>query len=199
MILSELGVSMSALAAGAGILGAGLGFGAQSLVKDLISGLFIVFEDQFGVGDTVNLGDVTGVVESVGLRVTQVRDFDGVLWFVRNGEVIRVGNHTQGWSRVMLDISLPYNADVTQAQTVLLLAAQQVAAEQSELVIDAPEAWGIQVLNGNQIVIRLVQRTRAGKADEVARQLRLSAKNALDAAGIELATDQTVINIKTGK
>ncbi|MEO0024691.1 MAG: hypothetical protein RL196_1132 [Actinomycetota bacterium] len=199
MILSELGVSMSALAAGAGILGAGLGFGAQSLVKDLISGLFIVFEDQFGVGDTVNLGDVTGVVESVGLRVTQVRDFDGVLWFVRNGEVIRVGNHTQGWSRVMLDISLPYSADVTEAQAVLLSAAQQVAAEQSELVIDTPEAWGIQVLNGNQIVIRLVQRTRAGKADEVARQLRLKAKQALDAAGIELATDQTVINIKTGK
>ncbi len=199
MILSELGVSMSALAAGAGILGAGLGFGAQSLVKDLISGLFIVFEDQFGVGDTVNLGDVTGVVESVGLRVTQVRDFDGVLWFVRNGEVIRVGNHTQGWSRVMLDISLPYHADVTHAQAVLLASAQEVAAEQSELVIDAPEAWGIQVLNGNQIVIRLVQRTRAGKADAVGRELRLKAKQALDAAGIELATDQTVINIKNGK
>ncbi len=199
MILSELGVSMSALAAGAGILGAGLGFGAQSLVKDLISGLFIVFEDQFGVGDTVNLGDVTGVVESVGLRVTQVRDFDGVLWFVRNGEVIRVGNHTQGWSRVMLDISLPYHADVTHAQAVLLASAQEVAAEQSELVIDAPEAWGIQVLNGNQIVIRLVQRTRAGKADAFGRELRMKAKQALDAAGIELATDQTVINIKNGK
>ena len=198
-ILSELGISMSAIAAGAGILGAGLGFGAQSLVKDLISGLFIVFEDQFGVGDTVNLGEVSGVVESVGLRVTQVRDFDGVLWYVRNGEVIRVGNHTQGWSRTMLDIALPYGSDVTNAQTVLLRAARTVAAEHSENVIDEPEAWGIQVLNGNQVVVRVVQRTKAGKADEVGRALRLAAKHALDEADIKLATDSTVINVNTGK
>lgn len=197
-VLSELGISMSALAAGAGILGAGLGFGAQSLVKDLISGLFIVFEDQFGVGDTVNLGEVSGVVESVGLRVTQVRDFDGVLWYVRNGEVIRVGNHTQGWSRAMLDIALAYGTDVTSAQAVLLDVAKTVAIEEATNVIDEPEAWGIQVLNGNQVVIRVVQRTKAGKADEVGRALRLAAKLALDKAGIQLATDGTVVNIKTG-
>ncbi len=198
-VLSELGISMSALATGAGILGAGLGFGAQSLVKDLISGLFIVFEDQFGVGDTVNLGEVTGVVESVGLRVTQVRDFDGVLWYVRNGEVIRVGNHTQGWSRAMLDIALDYVTDVTNAQNVLLKAANAVATDYAENVIDKPEAWGIQVLNGNQIVVRVVQRTKAGKADEVGRALRLAAKHALDEAGIKLASDSTVINVNTGK
>jgi small conductance mechanosensitive channel len=198
-VLSELGISMSALATGAGILGAGLGFGAQSLVKDLISGLFIVFEDQFGVGDTVNLGEVTGVIESVGLRVTQVRDFDGVLWYVRNGEVIRVGNHTQGWSRAMLDIALDYGTDVTNAQNVLLKAANAVATDHAENVIDKPEAWGIQVLNGNQIVVRVVQRTKAGKADEVGRALRLAAKHALDEAGIKLASDSTVINVNTGK
>jgi len=196
-ILSELGISMSALAAGAGILGAGLGFGAQSLIKDLISGLFIVFEDQYGVGDTVNLGDITGVVESVGLRVTQVRDFDGVLWYVRNGEVIRVGNQTQGWSRAMLDIALPYGADVTGAQALLLEVAKKVATEHADLVIDLPEAWGIQVLNGNQVVVRVVQRTKSGKSDEVGRALRLAAKTALDKAGIKLATDNTVININS--
>lgn len=196
-ILSELGISMSALAAGAGILGAGLGFGAQSLIKDLISGLFIVFEDQYGVGDTVNLGDITGVVESVGLRVTQVRDFDGVLWYVRNGEVVRVGNQTQGWSRAMLDIALPYGADVTGAQALLLEVAKKVAGELSDIVIDEPEAWGIQVLNGNQIVVRVVQRTKAGKSDEVGRALRLAAKIALDKADIKLATDNTVINVNT--
>ena len=196
-ILSELGISMSALAAGAGILGAGLGFGAQSLIKDLISGLFIVFEDQYGVGDTVNLGDITGVVESVGLRVTQVRDFDGVLWYVRNGEVVRVGNQTQGWSRAILDIALPYGADVTGAQALLLEVAKKVAVELSEIVIDQPEAWGIQVLNGNQIVVRVVQRTKAGKSDEVGRALRLAAKIALDKANIKLATDNTVINVNT--
>ena len=197
-VLSELGVSMSALAAGAGILGAGLGFGAQSLVKDLISGLFIVFEDQFGVGDTVNLGEVTGVVESVGLRVTQVRDFDGVLWYVRNGEVIRVGNHTQGWSRAMLDLALAYGTDITSAQAILLSAAKGVALELANEVIGEPEAWGIQTLNGNQVVVRVVQRTRSGKADEVGRALRLAAKLAIDEAQIKLATDQTVINITNG-
>ena len=198
-VLSEVGVSMSALATALGFLGAGVGFGAQSLVKDLISGLFIVFEDQFGVGDTVNLGEITGVVESVGLRVTQVRDFDGVLWFVRNGEVIRVGNHTQGWSRTMLDIALPYDADVNAAQALLMQAAEKVASENPELVVDSPEAWGIQVLSGSQVVVRVVQRTKAGKADDVARALKLAAKQALDKAGIVLASDQTVVNVITGK
>jgi len=199
MVLGELGVSVGAIAAGAGILGAGLGFGAQSLIKDLISGLFIVFEDQFGVGDTVDLGETTGVVESVGLRVTQVRDFNGVLWYVRNGEVIRVGNHTQGWSRSMLDIALPYDSDVSAAQTMLLEVARKVAVENPELVIGEPEAWGIQIMTGDQVVIRVVQRTKAGKSDEIGRQLKLEAKIALDAAGIELANDKAVFQINTGK
>lgn len=95
MLLSELGVAVGALIAGAGILGAGLGFGAQNLVRDLVSGLYIVFEDQYGVGDTVDLGEASGVVENVGLRVTQVRDAEGTLWYVRNGEIIRVGNSSQ--------------------------------------------------------------------------------------------------------
>jgi len=199
MVLGELGVSVGAIAAGAGILGAGLGFGAQSLIKDLISGLFIVFEDQFGVGDTVDLGETTGVVESVGLRVTQVRDFNGVLWYVRNGEVIRVGNHTQGWSRSMLDIALAYDSDVSAAQAMLLEVARKVAVENPELVIGEPEAWGIQIMTGDQVVIRVVQRTKAGKSDEIGRQLKLEAKIALDAAGIELANDKAVFQINTGK
>jgi small conductance mechanosensitive channel len=92
MLLSELGVAVGALIAGAGILGAALGFGAQNIVRDLLSGLFIVFEDQYGIGDKVDLGEASGVVESVGLRITQVRDTKGTLWYVRNGEILRVGN-----------------------------------------------------------------------------------------------------------
>jgi small-conductance mechanosensitive channel len=92
MILSELGVAVGALIAGAGIIGAALGFGAQNLVRDLLSGLFIVLEDQYGVGDKVDLGEASGVVENVGLRVTQLRDSKGTLWYVRNGEILRVGN-----------------------------------------------------------------------------------------------------------
>lgn len=94
-ILSELGIAVGALIAGAGVLAAALGFGAQHLVKDMISGLFIVFEDQYGVGDKVDLGEATGTVENVGLRVTQVRDVTGTLWYVRNGEILRVGNSSQ--------------------------------------------------------------------------------------------------------
>lgn len=92
MLLSELGVAVGALIAGAGILGAALGFGAQNIVRDLLSGLFIVFEDQYGIGDSVDLGEASGTVESVGLRITQVRDTKGTLWYVRNGEILRVGN-----------------------------------------------------------------------------------------------------------
>ena len=92
MLLSELGVAVGALIAGAGILGAALGFGAQNIVRDLLSGLFIVFEDQYGIGDKVDLGEASGVVENVGLRITQVRDTKGTLWYVRNGEILRVGN-----------------------------------------------------------------------------------------------------------
>lgn len=92
MLLSELGVAVGALIAGAGILGAALGFGAQNIVRDLLSGLFIVFEDQYGIGDSVDLGEASGVVESVGLRITQLRDAKGTLWYVRNGEILRVGN-----------------------------------------------------------------------------------------------------------
>lgn len=92
MLLSELGVAVGALIAGAGILGAAIGFGAQNIVRDLLSGLFIVFEDQYGIGDSVDLGEASGVVENVGLRITQVRDTKGTLWYVRNGEILRVGN-----------------------------------------------------------------------------------------------------------
>ena len=118
-ILSELGIAIGALAAGAGILGAALGFGAQSLVRDFISGLFIVVEDQYGVGDFVDLGSATGVVESIGLRVTQVRDLEGTVWYVRNGEILRVGNSSQGWSRVILDLPLAYNSDLERPKKLL--------------------------------------------------------------------------------
>ena len=93
-------------------LGAGLGFGAQNIVKDVLNGLFMVAEDQLGVGDVVDLGEANGVVEAVGIRITQVRDVNGTLWFVRNGEIMRVGNKSQGWARVIIDLPAPYDSDV---------------------------------------------------------------------------------------
>jgi small-conductance mechanosensitive channel len=199
MVLSELGVAIGALAAGAGLIGAGIGFGAQSLVKDLISGLFIVFEDQFGVGDSVNLGEISGTVELVGLRVTQVRDVDGVLWYVRNGEILRVGNHSQGWSRAVVDVALAYDADVQKAQGVIEKAAAVVASEphNTAKVLAAPEVWGVHALSGDQVVIRVVQKAKAGTADDLARDLRSHLKQALDAASIPLANTKTAIYIES--
>ena len=198
MVLGELGVAVGALVAGAGILGAALGFGAQSLVRDLISGLFIVFEDQYGVGDSVDLGQATGVVESVGLRVTQVRDSAGTLWYVRNGEIIRVGNSSQGWSRVVLDIPLDYKADVDKATKAIGDAAAKLAKskEFAADLIGTPEVWGIEALSGEQIVIRLAQQVLPTKQDSTARALRATIKKSLDSAGIELANGSQAIYVE---
>ncbi|MEI7420162.1 MAG: mechanosensitive ion channel domain-containing protein [Actinomycetes bacterium] len=192
--LSEAGVSPGAIVAGAGILGAGLGFGAQSLVRDLISGLFIVFEDQYGVGDSVDLGSASGVVESVGLRVTQVRDLEGTLWFVRNGEILRVGNQSQGFARVVIDVALAYQTNVSKAQEVLAKAAKSVKGKS----IAPAEIWGINALSGDQVVIRLVQKTKPEHKDDLARELRLAVKTELDKNKIKLAPGANAIfvNIK---
>jgi small conductance mechanosensitive channel len=195
-ILSELGVAVGALIAGAGVLGAAIGFGAQSLVRDLISGLFIVFEDQFGVGDFVDLGQASGVVELVGLRVTQVRDLNGTLWYVRNGEIVRVGNHSQGWSRVVLDVPLAYETNIDKAREAIATAAASVANEFKASIIDKPEVWGIEALSGEQVVIRLVQQVKPSHQDEVARALRLQVKSQLDKAKISLASSTAPIYVE---
>ncbi len=191
VILSEAGVSPGAIVAGAGILGAGLGFGAQSLVRDLISGLFIVFEDQYGVGDSVDLGQAEGVVESVGLRVTQVRDLEGTLWFVRNGEIMRVGNQSQGWARAVIDVALEYQTDVAHAQEVLAKAAKSIDGK----ALGEPEIWGINALSGDQVVLRLVQKTKPEDKDSVARALRHAVKVEFDKANIKLASGANAIYV----
>lgn len=191
-ILSELGVAIGALAAGAGILGAALGFGAQSLVRDFISGLFIVVEDQYGVGDFVDLGSATGVVESIGLRVTQVRDLEGTVWYVRNGEILRVGNSSQGWSRVILDLPLAYNSDLEKAKKVIEEATAKLAESLGSKsgLIGKAQVWGIQAIEGEAIVFRVVQQVRPSKKEELARQIRLEVKKAIDKAGIKLSKTQ---------
>jgi small conductance mechanosensitive channel len=191
-ILAELGIAIGALAAGAGILGAALGFGAQSLVKDFLAGLFIVVEDQFGVGDFVDLGTATGVVESIRLRVTQVRDSEGTVWYVRNGEILRVGNQSQGWSRIILDLPLAYNADLEKAKKVIEAAAAKLTETPTLKtgLIGKAEVWGIQALGGEEIIFRMVQQVRPSKKDAITRALRMEVKKALDKAGIGLSTPE---------
>jgi moderate conductance mechanosensitive channel len=176
-------------------LGAGLGFGAQNIVKDVLNGLFMVFEDQLGVGDVVDLGPATGVVEKVGIRVTTVRDVNGTLWFVRNGEILRVGNMSQGWSRVIIDLAVPYDSDLDAVQDRML----QVAVDMSEStkwrsrILERPEIWGLESISAEALVVRLVVKTRSSAKDDVARELRARLKGALDEMDITLPSLNTVV------
>jgi small-conductance mechanosensitive channel len=176
-------------------IGAGLGFGAQNIVKDVLNGLSIVAEDQFGVGDIVDLGPATGVVESVGIRTTQIRDVNGTVWFVRNGEILRVGNMSLGWSRVIIDLAVPYDADVDAVQERMLAVAVELASNPKwqTLILEKPQIWGIESISGDAIVIRLVVKTRAGAKDDVARELRARLKSALDAMNVKLPTLNSVV------
>ncbi|MEU4425809.1 mechanosensitive ion channel family protein [Actinoplanes sp. NPDC024001] len=185
LVLGELGFNLGPLLASAGIVGVAIGFGAQSLVKDLIAGLFMLLEDQYGVGDTVDLGEATGVVESVGLRITTVRDARGVLWYIRNGEIIRVGNKSQGWAMVVIDIPIGF-VNSEEAVSVLKAAAEGVAAEpehQTEF-LEPPEVVGVEQLTVDGAVIRTIAKTTADSQPIVQRELRRALTEALDASGI---------------
>ncbi|MBB5641523.1 mechanosensitive ion channel family protein [Cryobacterium roopkundense] len=176
-------------------LGAGLGFGAQNIVKDILNGLFMVVEDQIGVGDIVDVGFASGVVETVGIRITQVRDVDGTLWFVRNGEILRVGNMSQGWARVIIDLAIPYSSDVEAVQTELLRVATALASSRKwrAFILEKPEIWGLESISAEALVTRLVVKTRVSAKWDFARDLRLHMKKALDGVGISLTPLNSVI------
>ncbi|NDH65881.1 MAG: mechanosensitive ion channel family protein [Microbacteriaceae bacterium] len=202
-VLGELGVAVGGLIAGAGIIGAAIGFGAQSLVRDLITGLFIVFEDQYGVGDIVDLGEVKGSVEAVGLRVTQVKDFEGTLWYVRNGEISRVGNKSQGWSRVVLDLAIDVNTDRAKATATLLAAAAEVQASPvySASIVSDAEVWGVHTFNGDEVVLRLVMQVDHKVQDDIARALREATLTQLKKSKISLSSGKNAIfvNLQNSK
>ncbi|WP_396888851.1 mechanosensitive ion channel family protein [Micromonospora reichwaldensis] len=185
MILKEFSFDLAPLLASAGIAGVALGFGAQSLVKDLIAGLFMLIEDQYGVGDTVDLGEATGVVESVGLRVTTVRDGRGVLWYIRNGEIVRVGNKSQGWALVVVDLPIGF-AGTEEATAVLRTAAASVAIDPdlAPEIVEAPEVLGVEQMTVDGAVIRTVVKTTADGQFAVGRELRRRLAEALENSGI---------------
>ena len=187
MALSELGMDIAPLIASAGIIGVALGFGAQSLVKDFLSGIFMVIEDQYGVGDVTDLGDAVGTVESVGLRVTRLRDVNGTVWYVRNGEVIRVGNKSQGWARAVVDVDIGFDNDVDQVRQLLLSAANDLFAqpEYAGMILEPPEVWGVEALSSDGLVVRLVVKTVPLQQWKVARLLREAIKAAFDAADVD--------------
>jgi small conductance mechanosensitive channel len=169
-------------------IGAGLGFGAQNIVKDVLNGIFIVAEDQVGIGDVVDLGLATGIVEYVSVRVTTVRDVNGTLWYVRNGEITRIGNMSMGWSRVIVDLALPVGTDIGLVENTMLETMKDLAkdAKWRTRVIDKPEVWGLESVSGDALVIRLVMKTRANAKDDVARELRMRVLNSVEQMGLTL-------------
>jgi small conductance mechanosensitive channel len=175
--------------ASAGVLGVALGFGAQTLVKDFLAGLFMLIEDQYGVGDVVDLGAATGSVESIGLRVTQVRDLSGTLWYVRNGEVLRVGNMTQGWSRARVEVLVPSDGDVDRATEALAAVAADIAddPELAPHLLGDAEVTAFEDLSAESIRLRLLIKVAPAQQWVVQRALRGKIQQRFAEAGIPLA------------
>jgi small conductance mechanosensitive channel len=191
MILRELGYDVGPLLAGAGIAGLAIGFGAQTLVKDIIGGFFILLEGQFYVDDVVEVGKVKGKVEAIKLRTTLIRDGEGVLHIIPNGEMRVVANLTKGWSRVVLDVDVDYREDLDKVMEIIRLATGEVAKDSpvSRYIIDGPMVLGVESLKGKVAAIRVVARTEPFKDPEVARELRKRIATALAANKIAVAEE----------
>jgi small conductance mechanosensitive channel len=194
MFISELGYDIAPLIASAGILGVALGFGAQALVKDFLSGIFMIFEDQYGVGDVVDLGEASGTIEAVSLRVTRLRDVNGTVWYVRNGEVLRVGNMSQNWARTVLDVTVGYTEDLVHVRRVLEEVAHDLWEDEDfrGLIIEQPEVWGVESLGVDGIVMRVTLKTAPMEQWGVARTMRERVKARFEHEGIDLAVAQRV-------
>ena len=188
MILDLLGIPLAPLLASAGVAGLAIGFGAQSLVKDTLSGLFMIVEDQYGVGDVVDTGTLVGTVEEVTLRITRIRDGDGVVWYVRNGEILRLGNRSQGWSVAVVDVQLAYTEDVGRVTEILGGAVHDLADEEpwKDVLLETPSVTGIESMTQGLVTLRVSARVRANERDGVQRELRRRVKAALDEHDIRM-------------
>jgi small conductance mechanosensitive channel len=199
LILGELNIDLAPLLAGAGVAGIAIGFGAQALIRDFLAGFFIVLEDQFAVGDIVDLGHATGEVERITLRFTRLRDFEGKVWFIPNGEVQRVGNLSKLWSRAVLDIDVAYEDDIKRVEAAMIAAANDVreANIESATIIDEPQVLGVQDFGPNSVVIRMMVRTEPGEQWAVSRAVRARIKARFDEEGIEIPFAQSVIRVRS--
>lgn len=195
MILSEMGVNIAPIIASAGIIGIALGFGAQSLVKDFLAGIFVFIEDQYGVGDVVDVGEANGTVEAVTLRMTRLRDLDGTVWYVPNGEILRVGNKSQNWSRAVVDVGVGYGEDLVRVQRVLREIAHDLWEDEEfrDVIIEEPEVTGVEMLNPDSVTVRVLIKTAPLEQWAVARAMRQRIKTRFDHEGIEIPFAQRVV------
>ncbi len=186
-VLDVLGINVAPFIASAGIVGVALGFGAQNLVRDFLSGIFMLLEDQYGVGDVVDLGEATGTVESVGLRVTTIRDINGTVWYCRNGEVLRVGNMSQGFAVAVLDLPVSHTANIEEACAVADRAAASLveSGDFDSDILEPPQMLGVNAVSADTVTIRVTIKTRPGRQWAVQRRLHQDILEAFDDAGIK--------------
>ena len=192
LVLDQFGLNLAPLLAGASVAGLAIGFGAQAFVKDLFAGISVLAEDQYGVGDVIDFGESSGVVESISLKSTRVRGLDGTLWHLPNGEITRVANKTQGWSRVLLDLSVSYSSNLDFVIEKIDEALKSFAEDSifRAKIIAAPEIWGVEKLGDSSVEIRIAVKVLPGEHWQIARHLRLLLKNKFDAEGIEIPFPQ---------
>ena len=186
VVLGDLGINLAPLLASAGVVGVAVGFGAQNLVRDYLSGIFMLVEDQYGVGDVITVGNATGTVENVTLRITRVRDVNGVVWHIRNGAIETVGNESQGWARAVIDFPVPFEADLATIRNLLQETGDMMWNEPiwRAVMLEAPEVWGAQEISKDEVVMRMVAKTAPLRQWEVEREMRARVKAALYEAGI---------------
>ncbi len=196
-ILGELGISLGPLIAGAGLAGVAIGFGAQSLVKDFLAGIFILVEDQYGVGDIVDVGEAAGTIEAVSLRTTRLRDVNGTVWHVPNGQILRVGNKSQQWARALLDLAVAHDTDVATAERVIKETADVVWKDPAWAgqILEEPEVWGVERIGPEGVTLRLVVKTLPARQFDIMRELRGRIKVALDEVGVVMPGIAPTINV----
>ena len=192
-ILGDLGINLAPLLASAGVVGVAIGFGAQSLVKDYLSGIFMLVEDQYGVGDVITVGNATGTVENVTLRVTRMRDVNGIVWHIRNGTIDTVGNESQGWARAVIDFPVPFAANLSDIRELLARTGEEMWNDPAwrSVMLEAPEVWGAQQITSSEVTMRIVVKTAPLRQWEVEREMRAQVKRALKEAAIMPAPAET--------
>ncbi|MPZ64759.1 MAG: mechanosensitive ion channel [Pseudonocardiaceae bacterium] len=180
MLLAEFGINIGPILASAGVLGLAIGFGAQNLVRDFLSGIFMMLEDQYGVGDFIDIGEASGEVEAVGLRTTTLRDLGGTVWYVRNGEILRVGNFSQGYAVAVVDVPVARHADTALAGRIAQQAALEVAEENPEDVTAPPDMLGVQSVTPYAVTLRVTAKTKPGRQWAVQRALNARVQSAFN-------------------
>jgi small-conductance mechanosensitive channel len=185
-VMATLGLPLGPLLASAGVVGVALGFGAQSLVKDFLSGIFMILEDQYGVGDVIDTGEAVGTVEDVTLRITRLRDSSGIVWYVRNGEIIRIGNRSQGWSTALVDIPVGYNESLDMVLPLIRKVMHELdeSEEWTTRLLEEPVVAGVESMVGAVVTVRVIAKCAPNESFAVSREIRERVKAAFDQAGI---------------